>query len=1772
MHSGPTIHSYEAVLSRQCEQIAETIQKGSMFDEATIEAFNRSRQPNGTYRRDPNDLLLISNAKSLINILHSLATITPTLLQPFMDYMQADGVLNSGFKLAKLAFGAGTNVSNIKTLVNDIWYMEYYLRQLKSVMVTLPPLDKSFLPIFTTLNKTLNESVEPFLKQIQLLRSSEIETKDEEENIDLAAEALSEVLISENQAVSAPENDFSLKPNIVLSICDQLDVIKGKIDQLIQPHGIEPAPETGLYPNISSDNDVINNLVNAANAVTRFKIALKNVDLMVNRHEFHVFDVLKEMGHAIQALEEIKFDTGPNAQSLLETFSQLLKGINPLLIEMTRWLEIAECRLGLRNEALQEKFRNICESYHILTTSVGVSLPQKYPYWDTRLAVRQQEFKRKQDEYIDLNLIKNKIKDFHMNENTSLHELLELKKDIKKINTPGIYSYQSKINQLIDLKTGTKDLAKDIASLEDQVIKTEGKDKEIIEQLNKLYGFQHILKEKIANAENAGAGDMFFYNKNKILLVENESAPIEKPLLIDPKLSTSSIEEIDILIAKTFSEQNRLSGLVAEAEDEVIKRLRFNEKDSSYALLELKNKVESVQPATLYTMSLSELGKLTQEIQKSNLDKTSDYENILLVVMRDRSGLTDLTQQEQKLQEKMTNLSQKLASTKEINDELAKITKEINIISLYKKSVEDDPNKTFSENTVTKIAEHLGITEQNVKDALTSYQASNKTWLGWSKNALTGHPLVNLMNQKLTTLQSISKTLNADLDELDQEGISREHNETNAELETNRKQQHDIQIKLDTLENLDDIALKEYKGNLLSTWKNARDNILQEIREKVLVNMPRSRSNAMVAQSTRTITITPEKTSAALVTQKENAEQLLKRLEDEKKGGLTLALQSTRDTILTKLVALPYFNHQQIDQFNKSKLSNGMYSIEVKDPLIIKNIKSFLNILSRFEFLSTEVQKQLGYLIYQPGMATYIGSVSGLATIKGLAKDFQIELRDLIFYLNELKSTFDIFSNVVEQPSAFTKLYDLANPVLQKYRDWSSMPGVSMLGIDLTKQVNSALIKLNTLAEPITPDVSERKKQITFNPLEKSIIALTTYLKEEKGIEHEPNKLYKIEENNDDDLNAVLILTNILLELQRGARGMVDVSKSHTFKGGKNVLLSLSQIYNQVKKLNNSQIPKLKLVAKDIIHDVHPLLVQIAVGVELSEAKGIKFNMFGHNLNAEIHNLCKQFESMTTGYDNIYFDSRYPYIDEKITVMEQDIKQQNEALANLIALKAKIPDITADTDIDFGEETVSSLVKMKFTALDNLRPTTIAKFYDGINKLIEEKTGVVHLEADIANIKSDLQNLENQIVQKEKQLVTAEIKIQEMEKQKNTILKLQSDMTNKNPISINEINDFYLLYGKKLSVSFEQFCNMMFSSQNDVINKFVQSELTAIQQQLKNEQNESIQIKSELSELKKSFEIKQKELDAREKTSIDLHHRIDELQKKPDTDREFMYDVDTKKIVEKDHAYTSHLVSVDMEMIKVLNQSIDYLDSKTKKQSANIEKVKQDRKSEIKKELDIHKEKFKVLEKKLSLTTGLLSKLAQVDDSHTLLQMSRRANNLNSFQGLLKVMVAECSDRNAAKIYSAFLNQSNEPKDIAKSIRNEASKYSGPIGRWIRNLFGVSSASDTFYAIGKEFSKEKNLNAHFGKDTKDEKEVSANKKHSLISTEVVALELSHHNVEKTQNMLKKAANHAKDEQLKQDAIKIEAEFLNEEEIIKLENSDSDDEGDQEKPPTATPKL
>ncbi len=628
----PTVcYSWEGQLQKAQSLLERAVADQGLFDQDVVDTFTASRQENGRYQVHTNDPLLIQNAKGFINVLHAIRQLLPDM-ENSAEVLLSQGLWAGAKELGLLAM---LNPVTLVRLGFDIEQLVFSLHELIIAIRSLPRIDSQFIPLLNNLRGSVQESLQPIVTLLQknadyvdsqqqdhiqetaLLLEGALSEFDYEMAALQPAIAEAESAASEQEEepfVTIEEEDLAKFKKIYAGIA----AVQQKIISMIEHENISYDIKTGLFDETTIADPNTLNLVKAANALGRFKLLLKQMDS--SNGNLNVIGAIKKIGAAIKTLQEIDISAiqQRGADELLIILKAAMKELEPILMEMTRLLEMTELRFGLREGALHEQFQALCQSYEQLAHTLDIPLQQHYPYWEQRLLVRQDEQQRNQKASAALVAAKAMLEK-PPTATTSLQQLIIAHQQLIGIPSFEVKSYRKKLDKMIAEKAGLPRLQRDIARQETIVSElpiAQDASESVhpdVAKLNKLYQLHEEVKQQLAFAmTHPEEASEWLQAREAMEVLQTRSTQVADVLTVpSASLVKSARAACDTLLLAATRDSDRLQNLASiaasHAWQDTPSAIDDDKKPAFQALLDLEANMSQVTPEALYTMPLADL-------------------------------------------------------------------------------------------------------------------------------------------------------------------------------------------------------------------------------------------------------------------------------------------------------------------------------------------------------------------------------------------------------------------------------------------------------------------------------------------------------------------------------------------------------------------------------------------------------------------------------------------------------------------------------------------------------------------------------------------------------------------------------------------------------------------------------------------------------------------------------------------------------------------------------------------------------------------------------------------------------------------------------------------------------------------------------------------------------------------------------------------------------------------------------------------------------------
>ncbi len=1521
--------SWEAYVSRMREQLAEFIKHSGLFDTKTIETFNQSRQSDGTYKINAGDSTLINITKCLISLLTTVENMNPPLISSMSNYMQSNSWLTTSINYVSFL---GNYLYQRSRLITEFKFhsrnLSYYLSRFKSEAGALSTVNHALLDSTLDLYGAISKNLQPFIKHIRVMQLLPEEDNDAPQ---LEHEPAPPVTVTASATNNTPLNSKTLSI-ATKAVCGSIDDLKKRLDALLQTKSdtITSDPLTGVYKEDSTDDPTAQNLLHAANIMSRFKAALLKVERTVNHHELHVLDVCQDLGQALKELQSINIESIKQitAVELQVLIKLILSGIEPIMVEMALFLDIVNSRFDINNPAIQENFDCLYQSYKKFTDAMGITLKHTYPYWEERLTVRQRELQQKEEARNKIIKAIVLVQQTEISEQTSLPELLAARKAARVISSPNMYYYEKEINRLIYSRTGMSQLAADITKLENQARTTTGESQTTaLKKLPALYVCRSDIEARLEHisAGNNMVSHFFSYNKEK-KCIDMHSIPtswyanvvsISARRISSPKAST--LETGKQILSGLDRDCEKLQHLMTEAAEHVIALSEISSNEKVDALVALKNKIDAITPLSFYSMPIPELRQLYDHIKLLRHPDASGYEGILKHALEDRVGVTALKNMsdaleaaiaqtralEESLQYKIDHLKFENPDWEHTESISTALLKQANILKLYRDLIEKKLTAEHSSEpdrkTIANIANKLDITPAQT---LTLF-AANDEWSDETDSYV--QPLLAKMDERISALEHSATFMTLNRNHIDdftaqlatcktkRAQLFQELKQTITTIIA-RKDQIAENIALDTL------PAHPYLGQDLDKLKNETSTLSRLLRKSLYqVAAYHILTIREYRPGKPTKSINAVKPAENERSDEENLQRIIKRY----KGDLIVKSEWVREKILS--YSMRFLTPEQQENFTSTKLSSGIFRINITDPVLVKNIKSLLNTIRRCEEATIRILPHLRNIAAGKGHIPC--AFYGLPTTHEAVLELQVELKDFLFHLDQLQTAFPHLLNMIDLP-AVKKIHALAAIGLTGFKDMLTMPEVaSVMKINLTSQIEQVLCAINALAQTS----SETKYDIAFAPLQSTIQALDDYIYSRHQLERGKNGSFKTKEAGEDrDLKDLLTVANTMSALLKTLHGLVNIADTKRLTDIFSLASRSFDIYRKVMHLYKTRLPEIKAGLKTLIEMIHPFLVDTAANTELVE---IKFGLAAGQISSKIDPLYRKLEKAATKI-GVTFTSNYPYSYEKLEVLTTELETDKHILDAFSRLR-RIFSTNDSFALNISHYTLFDLVKLR-EYLRFLPPSATNHLLSQIEYAIARRTGLSGIEESVSAGKKSLAERDYQQAKLEKTAAGIKNEIDLLQQQKLRLNHYRAALQTPALQSNEDIYQFHQLYNAQHPLSFAIFCQLLLDKSIQ-LDSFLQQSLQQNDIQQEARQQELNKLQSRHQALASSYSQQQIQLEQNEILATSLHKRITAVAHNPAVVMEFT--CQNGKII--DHIYipyTAGLIDYKHELPTIIEE------------------------------------------------------------------------------------------------------------------------------------------------------------------------------------------------------------------------------------------------------------
>src|SRR3990167_442220 len=609
-------YSWEAMLADKRNKLITLLENSKLYDTDVMNALHASRLEDGTYSINVSDPNLINCIKSLIKVMHSLENLVPALLEPLTHYIQSQGFFNSGRTLINLAANSINNRGEIYEFNKNFSLFKSYLNKVRSEVDNKLLLSSNLFPILNQINTITGDTMTSLFNQAKSFQSLPFYQEER-------------IIVDEIEFEPVQQDNENLSPTI-RNICTDLVSLETQLADL---------------SNKTKEESYIKNLRQAKEAISQLKIALIHSNRTLNQNKLHIFETLSHIGLTIKAINAINIPELKKSMSndILETIKMLSDKIEQHIAHIIFQIDTLECKSNLKENSLQfDLLKKLIDSHDQINKSLNITSSYKNSYWIERLKARYQQLELTIAEIQELRAIKTLIDNTLIHDETTLSELLTIKNKIKLIDTPKIHVYKTKIEDLISIKSGMKDLVSEIKKIEDEVRNSHGENDEPLDQLSSLYVLKRQLEDKITELENNNHQGDFYYDTKSKTIIDGHAALLHiTSLRIDSETHGMLMSAIEDGLVHSKAMCIQLEKRIANAENNIIDQAKFDGilVEALDSTVELLDKIKNQSPLIFYSMPLIELYTLSQKIKFLDNDTlTSPYQNILANAWTARTG------------------------------------------------------------------------------------------------------------------------------------------------------------------------------------------------------------------------------------------------------------------------------------------------------------------------------------------------------------------------------------------------------------------------------------------------------------------------------------------------------------------------------------------------------------------------------------------------------------------------------------------------------------------------------------------------------------------------------------------------------------------------------------------------------------------------------------------------------------------------------------------------------------------------------------------------------------------------------------------------------------------------------------------------------------------------------------------------------------------------------------------------------------------------------
>lgn len=1643
------IYGWVAVLTDSRNQIVDAVRSSQFLREEDIQSFDRSRLPDGRYRGDASDPIIIANAKALINVINSFEKFMPGLLENAASYGQAEGMFSKIYSGAWLVAGAAYQYKSIYEFIGDIRELIFYAKELKKTLVSLGGVNQEMLSIVAEIDNVIREQVGPIIQVVNQMQLSEDDQEDLRDDLSTIKIELEELIEPDSSEVVL---EIEEEESLPIDIANRLAELKKSIEEVI---GMKPDMNTGLYSIDETDNININRLKRVANAFENFRIALLKVDALMYRKEIYPFDIARSLGDAFLELQKI-VDSGIYNE-LQNTSIDYLKGlissmtqvIEPILLQAVNMMEMLDCKFGLNNKKSQEmrsQLDEICNNYNRFAQKIGVKLTHQYPYVLERITLIYNEALQVEDKIKQAKHAIKLVSEININERTPLHDLLKLQSAIRSVYTPRLYKYNRKLFYMIEEMTGIGKLKIDISLLE-QKIKRNQNTKDDSKKLKELYGYLSHINAQMKLIESGGdhVDKAISYQDGK--LVDHFIAR-SKRYIVNDSVRDDAKQHIHAYQEGLVRESYRLSTLA----DELVDNIPSSDFDSATnRLIELRQQVAKLDVLSLAFIPLKELATLKNQLTELPDDRVNEMIDLLSSVIDERSGVRE---ERVKLEECRANIEKYNYQIDGVKIQLDNLNAEklqlqtkhnkndsqiIAVLERYRKALINCLEKTNDpdEMTIKNVASYLGI---EVDEAKLLFNEGKTYWTG---RAVFENPLVQKINSligQLTQRAEKEVVLSGELSRLQASLSSYQESERQITDELKRKEG----LILDS-DDFNDV--QKYTWTVAGDFIAARRDALVAIRD--LYMGPLAISQPVLNMVSTDLEGNTQDFSPAEI-------EIVRRLRAD---SAAVAKIKNAHAKMKEFASQIMSDHEAI-QINDAEIDK-LLNINVTDSLMLRFSKSTLNVMHHANSFMVAFEKRI---------AQY-SSIENKIDYFYLLKDLLIEqkdmMRELIYSLSEMHRYGLQVKSVI--PDRFSNLKQFLLPLIAQLQLMTQY-SAGVLDVDTKKILNDlqALLEPTSNQNKLLPLDSDskdgRKNQITI--LDPVISGMKRAIESKYSITLPDKKLKLKMAGKDEQLKSAIACLKSIRKIQSLMSVMANMSEGEDNLDRKIRLLGqLSLLYRLIKKIDMDFIKDLKSEIQQLLLSIHPYLVDFSINAELLELRaGLRNGI----LHRDIQELCVGFERVALKSGAV-LDDYYPYYstrskrlkDEKTATVKE--RERVTTFSDLLRTIENDPNLLCKMSLN-------KLVVLH-NGLQKLGISDATPLLDGVNLAIAERTGLFYIDQRTAQDKASLNKTSTEMVQVERDKLTCLIQLDVLSIRIERFTSIQKILSSNQPLREEDLLWLHANVENFKKKAFNEFCRLITSDDKGIIIREIDTQVRRARDQIRHLEQRQGDCEHRIAQLTAEAHKLNEVINTYSGYSLDVNNQIDRIACEA-SDKEVDIRISLKDFQVEEGAYPVSNVKFNAgnvsAVIEFAEKYQESLLARVKKIESIVEKYEQQA-SEVNERLKKDQILYlTALEKKVNLSSGRLTTLIS----------SQSSVNIDTPSGLLTLCLNSL-DANMKSKYTTLLNPSDvDEQKFAATLASTASKKTGPLGRFFRRILSIQSIDDDLFYLAKHFKKPKNINAY----------------------------------------------------------------------------------------------